>query len=259
MLEKGCRDCGHKRPVVDFSANRRSRDGLAFYCRDHLAERAARNKALRRTGPVQYRSRPRHISVPAGSKWCPDCGQVKPESEFARSRASASGIASYCLPCHNERGRRSIAKRGSSRTYHLTRRYGITAEEADAILEEQGGVCAICRMAPAQHVDHDHETGAVRALLCFNCNGGLGQFKDDPFLLHVAAFYVQHHRERPALDTVQESANRPGEPPAGSQRRPGRARSTRTTGRTSASSSRTQHEGASGSTHESGVRRSTST
>jgi hypothetical protein len=146
------------------------------------------------------------------------------------------------LPCHNERGKRSIAKRGGSRTYHLTRRYGITAEEADGMLEKQGGVCAICRTAPAEHVDHDHETGAVRALLCFNCNGGLGQFKDDPTLLHVAAFYVEHHRERQALASLEESASgapepasRPGEPPVGSQRRPGRAHSTRATGRTSGS------------------------
>jgi hypothetical protein len=44
------------------------------------------------------------------------------------------------------------------------------------MLAVQGGLCAICRAAPAAHVDHDPETGAVRALLCFNCNGGLGQF-----------------------------------------------------------------------------------
>lgn len=63
------------------------------------------------------------------------------------------------------------------------------------MLEAQGGVCAICRAVPAAHVDHDHATGEVRALLCFNCDGGLGQFRDDPFLLHVAAFYVEHHND----------------------------------------------------------------
>ena len=67
------------------------------------------------------------------------------------------------------------------------------------MLEAQGGLCAICEEAPADHVDHDHETGAVRALLCFNCNGGLGQFRDDATVLRAAADYVEHHRDNPRV------------------------------------------------------------
>jgi hypothetical protein len=125
----------------------------------------------------------------------------------------------------------------------LKRRYGLTAAEADAMLEEQDGLCAICKAAPAAHVDHDHATGRVRALLCFNCNGGLGQFKDDPVALHAAAYYVQFHTSRQEiaaeLDPARQAldgADRPGKPPVGSQRRPGtRGTSARATGRTSAS------------------------
>jgi hypothetical protein len=122
-------------------------------------------------------------------------------------------------------------------------RYGITAAEADHMLRNQDGVCAICRVATAAHVDHDHDTGAVRALLCFNCNGGLGQFSDDPHVVRAAAEYVEFHRlsrfvlaaaAAAGLGPVQ--AIRPGEPPVGSDRRPGgRSTSTRTTGRTSGS------------------------
>jgi hypothetical protein len=82
------------------------------------------------------------------------------------------------------------------------------------MLEDQGGLCAICRTAPAAHVDHDHQTGAVRALLCFNCNGGLGQFRDDPGLLHLAAFYLEHHGERQALQVLVEPASNEPEAPA---------------------------------------------
>ena len=60
---------------------------------------------------------------------------------------------------------------------------------------QQGGLCAICRAAPAEHVDHDHVTGRVRELLCFNCNGGLGQFRDDARVLREAARYVERHGE----------------------------------------------------------------
>ena len=46
------------------------------------------------------------------------------------------------------------------------RRYGLTAVQFDATVEEQGGVCALCRVRKPDHVDHDHLTGAVRGVLC---------------------------------------------------------------------------------------------
>ena len=82
------------------------------------------------------------------------------------------------------------------------------------MLAAQDGLCAICRAAPAEHVDHDHATGAVRALLCFNCNGGLGQFRDDPYLLHEAAFYLKHHAQQQAMAFLVATADRTPDGPA---------------------------------------------
>lgn len=248
MNTKFCRDCGEHRPVSEFTNNRKSRDGLAFYCRRHLAERSARSREARRVQPRKNRVTPAEVIVQDGHKWCPDCGVVKPLDQFPRTSASRTGRATYCLPCHNARGRLSREKVGGARTYHLTRRYGISAKEADVMLAEQGGLCAICKSAPAVHVDHDHATGAVRALLCFNCNGGLGQFKDDPETLHAAAFYVAFHTARQqvaaeleAMRTAPEAADRPGAPPVGSQRRPsGHGTTTRSTGRSSGARRREQ-------------------
>ncbi len=207
-----------------------------------------KSRDARRSQPRKNRLTPRGLAVPEGSKWCPDCSTVKPHEEFPRTKTSATGRATYCLPCHKARGQKSREKVGGGRTYHLTRRYGITSEEADLMLAEQNGVCAICRVASAVHVDHDHSTGRVRALLCFNCNGGLGQFRDDPFVLQMAVFYLQHHMQQQAIETLVEAstdeadtASRPGEPPVGSQRRPGaRGTSTRSTGRTSGARRREQ-------------------
>lgn len=199
---KFCSDCGELRPLTEFTRDRRRRDGLAFYCRDH-ARRRVRESKERRHGPPKHRHAV-DVMVPAGHKWCPDCGVVKPLVEFPRSSAARSGRHTYCRPCHNARGRASLDKVGGARTYHLKRRYGITAEEADAMLAAQGGACSICEVEPAVHVDHDHDTGQVRQLLCFNCNGGLGQFKDDPAVLRAAAGYVERHRAaqgRPVGDT----------------------------------------------------------
>jgi hypothetical protein len=61
------------------------------------------------------------------------------------------------------------------------------------LLAAQGGGCAIYGRRPGNislHVDHDHETGAIRGLLCVGCNNALGQFKDSTDLLARASNYV---------------------------------------------------------------------
>ena len=62
------------------------------------------------------------------------------------------------------------------------------------MIRAQSGVCAICKTEPAVHVDHDHVSGLIRGVLCFNCNGGLGQFKDDPTNLTRALAYLEGAR-----------------------------------------------------------------
>lgn len=192
---KWCPDCGDHRPFDHFTSDRRRADGLAFYCREHARTRAQASR-LRRLCPPSRRY-PVGRRIPPGSKWCPDCDTVKPVTDFPTTTATSSGVHSYCKPCHNVRGKASKDKVGGSRTYHLKRRYGTTAEEADAMLAAQGGLYAVCRTAPAAHVDHDHDTGRVRQLLCSGCNGGLGQFRDDPGVLRAAAGYVERHRAAP--------------------------------------------------------------
>ena len=203
-VEKYCRDCGELRPASEFNSDRARKDGLSFYCKVHARRRLLRAKDARQGGPK--RRYPREVDVPTGSKWCPDCGTVKLITDFVRNAGSKSGWSAYCKLCHNLRGKASKDKVGGSRTYHLKRRYGISALEADAMLQAQGGLCAICKAAPAVHVDHDHATGAVRALLCFNCNGGLGQFKDNPEVLHAAAYYVQFHTIRQQVEAELAAA-----------------------------------------------------
>jgi hypothetical protein len=82
---------------------------------------------------------------------------------------------------------------GSTREYHLRRRYGITGADFDAMVEVQGGTCAVCDQKP-EHVDHDHKTGKVRGILCFNCNQALGNVRDDPAVLQELINYLRRHR-----------------------------------------------------------------
>jgi hypothetical protein len=56
---------------------------------------------------------------------------------------------------------------------------------------QQGGVCAVCGTSEPEHVDHDHGSGQVRGILCFNCNRGLGYFGDELETLYLAADYLE--------------------------------------------------------------------
>lgn len=189
MGTKFCPDCKNVLPLASFTRNRRNRDGYSFYCAPCSRARVVASRRSR-LGSPKTRNGQGPKDVPFGSKWCPECGAVKPLAQFPRNRSQSSGYGSYCKPCHNAIGRANREAHGGPRNYHLRRRYGITAEHADALLAEQGGLCAICREAPAAHVDHDHATGRVRGLLCFNCNGALGQFRDRPDLMLRAYAYL---------------------------------------------------------------------
>ena len=84
----------------------------------------------------------------------------------------------------------------AERKRNLRLKFGITVEEYDALLEAQGGICAICASPPGKKllaVDHHHDTGAIRGLLCSNCNTSLGLMKDDPDRLERAVAYLREN------------------------------------------------------------------
>lgn len=102
------------------------------------------------------------------------------------------------------------------REWTLRRKFGITGEDFARMLAAQDGVCAVCKK-PETHtypsgkvkelaVDHCHDTNVVRGLLCFNCNQGIGRFKDDPALLRAAADYL-HDGARRADDHYHDAGD----------------------------------------------------
>lgn len=78
----------------------------------------------------------------------------------------------------------------------LRNQYGIEQPDWDALFEQQGRRCAICRTddpggSKGWHTDHDHNADRVRGILCRTCNTGLGKFRDDPERLKAAIRYLQ--------------------------------------------------------------------
>lgn len=166
------------------------------------------------------------------TKCCSVCGEEKPLTEFYKAAGCVDGRRGDCRSCFQAKAKarkeanpalKEIARQRTAkwiednqeryraykreyrqsenfkrafRKWHLKKKYGLTPEQYDEMLEAQGGGCAICGTPPgdiALHVDHCHETGRVRGLLCFPCNAGLGQFKHDPELLLAAASYAGAH------------------------------------------------------------------
>jgi hypothetical protein len=139
---------------------------------------------------------------------CSRCKEDKPKDEFFKQTKRPSGIQVHCKVCsrevtqewraaHPERtkelNKRYYDKTGLSN--HRRRAYGLSPEEVQVMEKRQESRCALCGLqATPLHVDHDHETGLVRELLCRGCNHGLGNFLDNTDLLRKAIDYLERHR-----------------------------------------------------------------
>lgn len=142
--------------------------------------------------------------APRTEKRCPDCGEVKPLDDFHRNRSAADGRQGYCKPCWYQRNTGyHYARHGKS--YHrgsmLKAKYGITLEQYNAMLARSDGKCWACgQVEVARHpktgtlfslaVDHDHDTGEVRGLLCFLCNKTIRSTGDDRGRLMALVQYL---------------------------------------------------------------------
>lgn len=150
---------------------------------------------------------------------CRTCGETKSIDDFYFADRAKGLRLRQCKACHTREGmerRRSRYTpeqlRAAQREYNARRdpmdrwnnylrsRYGLTVEGYHALLEAQNHACAICETPLAEltyenrralHVDHCHDTGRVRGLLCNACNRSIGGLRDDPALLRRAADYLE--------------------------------------------------------------------
>lgn len=130
------------------------------------------------------------------TKKCSRCGVEKPRSDYYEDKGK---WPSQCKECQRERSReyygrtperRRQVARDSQRRARL-REYGITPDEYNAMWVLQGGRCRICQREADLQVDHCHDTGKVRGLLCGPCNKALGLLRDDVTTLLAAVSYLK--------------------------------------------------------------------
>ena len=173
---KVCRKCLSEKHVEDFPPNRRTcRECVNAYSR----EWAKNNPEKRKSSVNRYKSKPGYsdLARKQSRKYIRE-NPVKFRESLRRYKAK-----------HPERVR--MTKKHS----HIKSTYGLSIDDYESMYNFQGGVCAICGGVNADGralgVDHNHKTGAVRALLCNRCNSGIGFLDDDPDLLERAAMYLR--------------------------------------------------------------------
>lgn len=201
IREKRCSRCKTVQPVDQFSPYRKSRDGLGSWCKSCVNEHGRQRSAT-----LNYEVDP---ALP--EKRCGKCGVVKPVEEFDRQRRRRDGLQVNCRACMREinrawyeRNKEKMAglstawaaknperAKAIGRKGHLWKTYGLTLEDYDRRLEAQGGKCVCGAAGELLHVDHDHETGEVRGLLCGPCNRTIGMALDSPERLMALARYLQ--------------------------------------------------------------------
>ena len=153
------------------------------------------------------------------NKRCSACKTIKSISEFTKNRARKDGFSYWCKACTKEHREKPEPKRRMKK-YHeqydleyskkperrlaqeknrLKYKYGMTREDKLIMFDEQRGLCAICFNAfkdlKSSCVDHDHDTGKVRKLLCKPCNSFLGMIDEDRNTAIRLLDYIDSHKQ----------------------------------------------------------------
>lgn len=131
-------------------------------------------------------------------KRCTHCGKIKPIAEFGIQNNTPDGRRYHCKACHRlRRQNRQLSDPLYSKRKSIWSKYRIRYDQYEELLLKQGGKCPICGSDGTDCgkgtlvVDHDHENGGVRGLLCDRCNTGIGLLKEDEQIFLRAIEYLK--------------------------------------------------------------------
>lgn len=188
---KKCCRCDHFKPFAQFDRSYKSKDGHRSACKPCRAK-AQRFSYLHYAQAFDRRKLPKE-------KKCSRCVVVRPRAEFTLSRSSRDGLDYVCRKCkaelHAEYREHSKVWLKNQRLCNLWNLYRLSGMDYELLLEAQKHVCAICEqdMGERPFVDHCHDSGKTRGLLCNKCNSALGSIEKSGFL-EKALRYLEKHK-----------------------------------------------------------------
>ena len=192
--KKTCSKCGEAKALSEFYKRNRSKDGLEYRC---IVCKKKLNKAYRESNRDRESARVRAYYAAnrdARRRVQKAYADSHKEEAALRQKAWVEANREHHIAYHKA----YHAGKSPRRHNYLKKRYGITQEDYDLMLENQSHGCKICgapRGRSRLSVDHCHTTGKVRGLLCSPCNSGLGYFKDNPAVLASAIKYLNDSAE----------------------------------------------------------------
>lgn len=198
-----CCLCDQYKSLDEFGISTTRRTGISVYCKlclrayDSLFKKSPEQQEKRRLAELKPERKEK------SSKY-----NASPERKEKRNAHEKSIDGQIWRTLYRKSPERVARRKELSRSpdskaklaeYKREKKYGMTQEAYDALIEKQGGLCAICGLPETATfkgtlrtlcVDHDHDTGAIRGLLCSLCNQALGFFKDSPENLSNAIDYL---------------------------------------------------------------------
>ena len=129
-------------------------------------------------------------------KECSTCRLKLSLDEFYESKYNKGGYYTICKSCARKRNKKyrltHKATKEQKRKWRIKSKYGITQEEYEQLYIAANGACEIChKELDVLYIDHNHDTGKVRGLLCRGCNTGIGMLQEDISTLLKAIKYLE--------------------------------------------------------------------
>jgi hypothetical protein len=202
-----CSRCLQYKAPEHFHKQPRSPDGLQGKCKDCQTVEA-RNRYRTKNGATPYL-----LQQPDGTKQCRGCGSFLPLDAFGNRTDGHGGLQARCRDCLRKVSRqwrsapgvheRNLLQERERTSGHRRywKRYRMTAVEAQALWDKQGGACATCGRTPnlinpkRLVLDHNHTTDQVRGFLCDRCNQALHAIENPALLAALLAYLEQHKKE----------------------------------------------------------------
>lgn len=223
MISKRCGRCDEEKTLDNFWPNKGGKYGVHSTCKacklTLSREWQERNRDKCRSYGRAYHQRHPERRVAQSKRWRmahPEEWRAIKARWAAKNRDRINAQAARWRALNAEKARETNRRcyqnsEEARRDYNLRSHYGISIEQYKAMYEKQGGKCLTCgdakplRGRDSLCVDHNHDTGKVRELLCARCNKALGCVRENPEALRALADYAERHRKENAIDRPTSS------------------------------------------------------